>query len=373
MARILQITSYPPPRAGWGVRVEFLKKRLEQEGHCCTVLNVGRSRTIPSPEYETVAGGLDYCRKVWRFSRAGYVAHVHTNGDSEKGFVLALLAELLNLLAGKRCYLTFHAGVEQIYFPRPKYPLLWPMFWLMFAIPRRIICNSEAVKVKIREYGVPAQKIVPIPAFTRQYLEFRQVPLAPPVEAFYRRFPTVIFTYIRIRTGFYLDTLLEGFARLARSRPDVGLAFCGVSGDIDEALWRDVEGRIRRYGLADRICVIDDLGHDEFRVALTRASLYLRTPTTDGVASSVLEALALGVPVVASENGTRPPGVVTYRAADAVHLAEVVAHVIDRLEAVVAGIPKFDVPDTLLDELRVLTSDDPAARAAVPKFRPDAT
>jgi hypothetical protein len=53
-ARILEITSYPPPRAGWGIRVEYLKHRLEAEGHTCTVLNLGTSRTIPSPEYETV-------------------------------------------------------------------------------------------------------------------------------------------------------------------------------------------------------------------------------------------------------------------------------------------------------------------------------
>lgn len=32
----------------------------------------------------------------------------------------------------------------------------------------------------------------------------------------------------------------------------------------------------------------------------------------DGVAASILESLALGTPVVASENGTRPDGVVTY-------------------------------------------------------------
>ena len=102
--KILQITSYPPPRAGWGVRVEFLKKRLESEGHVCTVLNLGRSRTIPSPEYETVLGGSDYVKKVWRFSRAGYTVHMHMNGESPKGFVLTLLAEFINLLWGPAAF-----------------------------------------------------------------------------------------------------------------------------------------------------------------------------------------------------------------------------------------------------------------------------
>ena len=64
--RILEVSSYPPPRAGWGIRVEFLKKRLEANGHRCVVLNIGTSRAIPSSEYEMVLGGLDFVRKVWR-------------------------------------------------------------------------------------------------------------------------------------------------------------------------------------------------------------------------------------------------------------------------------------------------------------------
>ena len=58
-AKILEVTSYPPPRSGWAVRVEYLKQRLERDGHSCVVINTGTSRMIPSTEYETVMGGLD--------------------------------------------------------------------------------------------------------------------------------------------------------------------------------------------------------------------------------------------------------------------------------------------------------------------------
>src|SRR5690606_29647691 len=92
------------------MRVQLLKRLLEAQGHACVVLNIGQSRKIPSPEYETVLSAADYVKKVWRFSRRGYVAHVHVNGASPQGFVLALTAELLNLACGRRCFLTFHAG-----------------------------------------------------------------------------------------------------------------------------------------------------------------------------------------------------------------------------------------------------------------------
>lgn len=355
--KILQITSYPPPRAGWAVRVEFLKKHLEALGHSCVVLNIGKGRTIPSTEYETVMSGMDYLRKVWRFSRAGYVVHAHVNGESPKGFVLTLVAEIVNLLWGQRCFLTFHAGVDQLYFPRPKWPILLPMYWVLFAIPRYIICNSEAVKQKIVEYGVPPQKIVAIPAFSRQYLEHTAAPLPGYIEAFYQRYSSVIFTYIKLRSGFYQDVLLDGFAKIAAARADVGLAICGLSPDIDEALERDLHERIARFGLGERICLIDDLDHDAFLCAIARSSLYLRTPTTDGVASSVLEALCLGVPVVASENGTRPDGVITYHATAADDMAAVVLRVLDEREQIVTELPRPTVRDTLGEEVRLLTSE----------------
>jgi glycosyltransferase involved in cell wall biosynthesis len=354
--RILEVTSYPPPRAGWGVRVEFLKKRLEALGHTCVVLNIGSSRNIPSPEYETVAGGGDFIRKVWRFSRDGFVVHAHANGDALKGLVLALLAEILNLLAGQRSVLTFHAGVIQRYFPPEQNRWLLPVFWLLFALPRRIICNSEAVKACIMRYGVRGSKIVPIPAFSRQYVEGTGGELPPHVEAFLRTFPTVIFAYVRMRTLFYPVTLVEGIATVMERRADVGLILVGGTGHADEGVLPAFEEAVRRHGIADRICFVDDLDHDAFLAALRRSTLYLRTPITDGVASSVLEALVLGIPVVASENGTRPKGVVTYPADDPQALAVAVEFVCDHRDEVIANIGEVPVRDTLEDEVALLTA-----------------
>ncbi|NOT45016.1 MAG: glycosyltransferase family 4 protein [Acidobacteria bacterium] len=355
-ARILEITSYPPPRAGWGIRVEFLKKRMEREGHSCVVLNIGTSRAIPSPEYETVLGGRDFLAKVWRFSQQGYVIHAHANGDALKGLALALIAEVVGLVHGRRCFLTFHAGVIQRYFPRHRAWWLAPVFWLLFIIPKRIICNSEPVKACIRGYGVSGRKIVPIAAFSSQYLEFTPRELPSHLTAFLTHYPHIVFTYMRMRTLFYPVTMIEGMARLMARRGDVGLVLCGGRGHSDEGMGEAVDAAIRRHGVADRICQVDDLDHDAFLTVLQRSTLYLRTPITDGVASSVLESMALGVPVVACENGTRPRGVVTYQAEDAAGLADAVEHTIDNRAAVAAAMAQFEVPDTLADEIALLTS-----------------
>jgi glycosyltransferase involved in cell wall biosynthesis len=142
---------------------------------------------------------------------------------------------------------------------------------------------------------------------------------------------------------------------VARARPDVGLLVVGVAEDIDETLWDDVQKRIVTHELAPRVCIHGEFDHDEFLTALNRSSLYLRTPTSDGVASSVLEALALGVPTVAAENGTRPAGVVTFRSDDPADLSAKLRYTLDERPSVVAKIPPPEIHDTLRTEIAVLT------------------
>jgi glycosyltransferase involved in cell wall biosynthesis len=354
-AKILEVTSYPPPRAGWGIRVEFLKKRLEAEGHTCAVLNIGTSRAIPSTEYETVLGGRDFVSKVWRYARQGYAVHAHANGDALKGLLLALIAEGIALICRCPCYLTFHAGVIQRYFPQEKSWKHTPLFWLLFAMPHRIICNSEAVKQKIQGYGAPASRIVPIAAFSKQYMEYVPATLPPEMLTFFERYPQIIFTYVRMRPLFYPVTMVDGLAALVKRRPDVGLIVVGMAGHSDEGVGESVHERIRHHGLEPHICLVDDLDHDAFLTALQRSTLYLRTPITDGVASSVLESLVLGVPVVACENGTRPAGVLTYAADNADEMAAQLEYVIVNRAQVVEALGQLDVPDTLADEVALLT------------------
>jgi glycosyltransferase involved in cell wall biosynthesis len=354
-ARILQISSYPPPRAGWGVRVEYLKRQLEAEGHDCVVLNIGTSRTIPSPEYETVMGGMDYLRKVFRFVRAGFTPHIHINGASEKGLLLSFIAAAVSLAFGRRPFLTFHAGIEQVLFPRSKAPRWTPVFWLLFTLPRVIICNSEEVKAKIVEYGISPSKILPIAAFSRQYLEEQAEVLPEDVQAFYDRFEHVIFSYIRLRPLFYPLEMIQGFALLAQRRPDVGLVLCGVSGHMEGNLLAETRAEIDRAGIGSRVLMVEDLDHPTFLAALRRASLYLRSHLSDGVCSSVLESLALGVPVVASENHTRPPGVVRYPATDPQALANALEDVIVHRSRIVEELAAPEVVDTLRVEVDLLT------------------
>jgi len=84
----------------------------------------------------------------------------------------------------------------------------------------------------------------------------------------------------------------------------------------------------------ESLLLLGNLDHDQFLSLLTRCFAYVRTPACDGVSASVLESLALGIPVIASENGTRPPGVITYREDDATQLCDRMLRLIENHKAV---------------------------------------
>ena len=203
---------------------------------------------------------------------------------------------------------------------------------------------------------MPASKVVPIPAFSRQYLEGGASTLPEKVESFYGRFRQVVFCYLKMRPLFFPQATVEAFARVAAERQDVGLLLCGIAGHQDHGIWPAVQARLAEPDLRDRVLVVDDLPHEQFLQALGRASICLRTHLSDGVCSSVLESLSLGVPVVASENGTRPAGVITYDPNDVGALASALGDALDRRDAIAATLPRPEVRDTLTEEAMLLTS-----------------
>ena len=350
-ARILEITSYPPPRAGWGVRVSFVRAHLEGLGHECRVLNIGKSRRIKSPDYLHVRSSLHYFQQVLAHVWNGYTVHTHLNGDSPKGLTLVLIAEALCALFGRPCVLTFHAGPIQLFFPKEKSRAWAPWFTLAFALPRVIVCNSEAVKARILEYGVPPEKVVPIPAFSRQYLDYRTVPLPDHLESFLASHRPVIASYFFLRPEFFVESLMDALGRIAAKLPEAGFVLLG-----GETRSEEMTSMIAAAGLADRVHAAGDLDHDAFLSLVARCHISIRTPAKDGVSSSVLEALSLGIPVIASENGTRPESVITFPRGDGAALAEAVERVWSDYDAYRSRVVRPPIRDTVVDEARLLLS-----------------
>jgi len=347
--KVLHITSYPPPRAGWGMRVYFLKQDMEKNGDICDVLNIGKGRFLTDRDFVPVLGSLDYVKKVLRFRLKGYLIHHHLNGDSPKGFILTLLSLTISLLTFKRPIITFHAGPVQLYFPQHKAPLLTPVYKYIFSVSRYIICNSEAVKKNIVGYGINPDKIHPIQAFSKQYMEYEKQELAPELENIFKNHFPVIACYAAYRPEFFLEDMVKAYARYHKKYPDSRLVMLGQTMGSEA-----IKQQLEEEGVLDSVYFAGDLDHDAFLTLLHHATIYLRTPFKDGVSSSVLESLTLNTPVVACENGTRPEGVITYENQNIDDMVATLEDTIYRIDEIKANLKAPPIPDTVTVENAVI-------------------
>jgi glycosyltransferase involved in cell wall biosynthesis len=139
---------------------------------------------------------------------------------------------------------------------------------------------------------------------------------------------------------------------------------------MESGIWPSVQARIAQSDLKDRVIVVDDLSHDLFLKALAQSTVCLRTHLSDGVCSSVLEALSLRVPVVAVQNHTRPAGVITYDPSDVEGLADALDDTLRRREQIAAALRPPDTRDTLAEEAALLTGVVPARTSHSGASRP---
>jgi len=294
--KVLHITSYPPPRSGWGIRVYFLKQEMERQGDICEVLNTGKGRKLKGRDFIPLYNGFDYVWKVFKYRLKGYLIHIHLNGDSPKKFVMTIIAQIISLMTFRRTVITFHAGPVQ-----------------------------------------------------RYYLQFHEVSLTGQAKEFFETGNPVIVSYVYFRPEFFVEELIVFFDRFVQEYKQARLVIIGHENGSEP-----IKNMIEERGLTDKVYFAGDLDHDTFLTYLKRATLFLRTPVKDGVCSSVLEALALKTPVVASENGSRPEGVITYENQNIDDMVEKVRYVVEHLEEVRKNLKEPEIPDTVSQEIELI-------------------
>lgn len=357
--KILVIGNYPPPMCGWAMQTYLVTAELRGRGQVCDVLKINENRMVRSPDYVDVQDAWDYLAKIVRFALCGYRLNVHVNAMSKKGYLLALVAAMIGRLTFRPVVLTFHGGPPQDYFPRPDSWRYHQAFHLLFRSARRIACDSLEIKQAMESYGIKPQKIAYIASFSPRYLTFTPTHLPMEVEEFLSERRPVFLSYLSFRPEYRLDVLREGMKRFQERYPAAGFIWVGF-------LDRELSGArafVRSWAEKDRrsLLLLGNLAHDDFLTLLTRCSAYLRSPACDGVCASVLEAVALGVPVVASENGRRPAGVITYRDRDAADMCAKMLYVIENYSEVRAYAARFvnheDAQDSIACMADWLTQD----------------
>jgi glycosyltransferase involved in cell wall biosynthesis len=104
-----------------------------------------------------------------------------------------------------------------------------------------------------------------------------------------------------VRPNYNIDTIIEALPIIRRDVSSATLVLKDVPRFSNPGYARSCLELAESVGVREAIRVVGELDRDELLGLYAASDLYLSVPNTDGTAVSVLEAMAAGVPVVATD------------------------------------------------------------------------
>ncbi|WP_224249160.1 glycosyltransferase family 4 protein [Hyalangium gracile] len=307
--RVLLIGDYPPPYGGVAIHVQQLHRFLRGRGIEAKVLDIGKGGR-PAPDVIPVQSLARFGLRLAGFLSAGWTVHVHTSGNNPKSWMLAAAAGVPAPRAPR--VITLHSGLLPDFLAGSS--ARRALARAALAGYSRVVAVSQAVKEALVGCGVPEEKILVQPAFCASQVQ--PGPVTPEVElARARRKPLLAMAH-HPSPVYGRMVMFRALRMLAEELPGVGLAVFGPGTRTPEFA-RDA----RETHAAPYLEDLGELDHSEVLGLMSRCDAFIRPTTHDGDAISVREALALGVPCVASDVCTRPEGTYLFRAGHAPDLA----------------------------------------------------
>jgi glycogen(starch) synthase len=297
--RVVQLGPYPPPHGGVQSNLVAIRAFLRRQGVPCAVINITRHTKPDSDEVyypKTAVGVLQLLRRL------DYdIIHLHVGGMLTPR--LLSLALTCTLLRGCKSIMTFHSGG---YPTSDEAKSVGPNSLAGFVLRRfdgLIGVNPEIIRF-FQRLGVSPNR-------TRLIYPYAFLPDEQPAPAlpqslasFFSAHSIVLISVGLLEPEYDLPLQIEVLGHLRKKFPSAGLALIG-SGSLEQELRAQIS--VRPY--AEHVLLCGDVPHAITMHAISRAHLMLRTTLYDGDAVSVREALHLGTPVIASDNGMRPSGV----------------------------------------------------------------
>lgn len=297
--KVLQLGPYPPPHGGVQSNLVAIRTFLRSQGVHCAVINITRHRKAEEDEvyYPSSAAGL-----IRLLIRLEYdVIHLHLGGMLTNRVLSLALACAMQ--PGSKSVLTFHSGG---YPSTPEARATGPNSFAGFVLRRfdGLIGVNQEIMDFFERLGVPRQRARLI--LPHSFLQEAQPAEVMPteVESFFASHHPILISVGLLEPEYDLPLQIRAMHEVRLKFPNAGLLLIG-SGSLEQEL-RDT---IRAQSYAEHILLCGDVPHAATMQAISRAHLMLRTTLYDGDAVSVREALHVGTPVIASDNGMRPAGV----------------------------------------------------------------
>jgi glycosyltransferase involved in cell wall biosynthesis len=296
--RVLQLGPYPPPHGGVQTNMVAIREYLRRRGHSCNAINLTRHRRKDADGVYYPNGAIALMRLLWYLPAD--IVHLHFGGDLTPR--LLGLAWFCTILPGRKTVLTFHSGG---YPGSPAGRKAAPDTLRGFVLRRLdglIGVNAEIAEL-FEKFGVSRERIRTILPFAVQPPD-RSLPLPERLATFLSAHSPVLLTVGLLEPEYDLPMQIDAMAGILQRHPRAGLLIVG-SGSLDSALRSKIESAPYR----DQILLYGDMPHAMTLRAALESDVVLRTTRYDGDSVSVREALFVGTPVIATDNGMRPAGV----------------------------------------------------------------
>jgi glycogen synthase len=297
--KVLQLGPFPPPHGGVQSNLVAIRTFLRSQGAECAVINITRHRKQEADEvyYPNSAAGL--IQLLWRLKYD--IIHLHLGGMlTNRVLSLALVC---TAQAGSKSVLTFHSGG---YPSTPEGKATGPNSLAGFVLRRfdGLIGVNQEIMGFFERLGVPRPRMRLILPHSFLPEEQPAVNMPSTLESFFRLHNPVLTSVGLLEPEYDLPLQIEALGHVRKKFPSAGLLLIGAG-----SLEQELRDNIRARPNAEHILLCGDVPHAATMQAISRANVLLRTTLYDGDAVSVREALHLGTPVIASDNGMRPAGV----------------------------------------------------------------
>jgi len=300
MTGILQLGPFPPPYGGVQTNLVAIRALVRSKGIPCSVINLTRFRRDNSDDVYYPQSAQEVMALIRRVPHQ--IIHLHIGGDITNR--LLLLALYCVALPGSKTVLTLHSGGYPGS-PAGQASHRWTFRAFVFRRLNRLIAvNEELARLFVEKFHVSPDRVKLIAPHSLPG-ELSDEPMPESLEAFFAAHPIVFLSMGWLEPEYDYPLQIRALAQIRKRHPDAGLIILG-SGRLEPEL-RDF---IRAEGCQDAVLLAGDVEHSAAQKALTRCAIFLRTTHYDGDSISVREALHWGTPVIATDNGMRPPGVV---------------------------------------------------------------
>jgi glycosyltransferase involved in cell wall biosynthesis len=160
----------------------------------------------------------------------------------------------------------------------------------MLATAKRLVCISPQIAEEAREAGLPAESILRIPngVDLSRFEKVHPARLPGPDGAEH-----VLFVGA-LRVEKRLPDLVRSFARVAQIRPKAQLVIAGEGAEETA-----IRTAAREMGLEERIHLLGR--RNDVPELLAGASVFVLTSASEGLSNALLEAMAAGTPIVATD------------------------------------------------------------------------